>query len=904
MIKNLLPNKILLLLFALVFAKPFKAQHGLNTGTVVTEGVTAPCSLCYSMSNVNVGLTCPATGTFYDSGGSGNNYNNSENFTKTFTVPVGNCISFAFNTFSVEPCCDFLSVYDGPNNTFPLIGTYSGFVSPGVINSTGNSLCFVFSSDASVVYAGWDATPSCVPSCTAAPVPGTAQAAPSQSCVTYNSTLSLSGGVYACGKTYQWQRASNIAGPYSNIAGATSLTAAVNNTVTTFYRCVVTCGGFTAASSPATCSLVPAGSCGLCNIQSIASLPFNSGSQTTCGNGDNVDVGNVANICGSSFYYSGQDAVYSFTPSTAGTITLGVVSPGTYLSLALYQGCPASGGICIGYSQNYCCTWTLCANVNAGQAYYAVVDEWSGAGCFQYTCSISAPGPCVGTISGVTASGSPTQACGSLSSTLTLSGVAACYPTYQWQQSASPGGPWTNIAGQTSATAAITTTQTLYYQCFLSCGGNTAVSSVQQLSVSAFTPPPCSLNSYAASSVTFSYESFGGTVLSGVPDDGLASVAPAFGFPFCFAGQSFNTGYVASNNAFVFDGIACFPNIYPWSFAVYAGVGVSTGWSISMAAPTVNDYTPRNAILCPWEDLYPPAGGTIKYTTLGTAPNRRFIVAWDNVAMYSCTTLSCSTQLKLFETTNNIEIHVATKTLCPSWNSGQAILGLHNYDGTIYVPPVNMTAHNAPTQWTMSNTAYKFSSSCPSQSICGVVLPVAFKAIYGQNVEDIDKLWWETISEENMKEFQVERSMDAINFEVIQTVPAVGKANTYLYNDNSFKHGYVNYYRVTGIDKNGGKHTTGIYPIYSTEQSLMVTAIFPNPANDKLSVGITGRGPNTDCSFVIYDQFGKVLQKEQKVVGGNNLVDIDISILSKGIYIIEIRTSDNMVISKQKFTKM
>jgi hypothetical protein len=900
MIKDLLTKKILVLLFALALVKSVQAQHDPPGGNVVM----APCALCYSMSNVNVGLTCPATGTFFDSGGNGSNYSNSENFTKTFTVPVGNCVSFTFTTFQTESCCDFLSIYDGPNNLSPLIGSYSGVSSPGVVNATGNSITFVWSSDASVVDIGWVASPGCVASCTAAPVAGTAQAAPSQSCVAYASTLSLSGGVYACGKTYQWQSASNIAGPYTNIAGATSVSASVNNTVTTFYRCIVTCGGFTAASSPATCSLVPAGVCGLCNIQSIVSLPFNSGAQTTCGNGDNVNTGNVTNICGTSWYYGGEDAVYSFTPSTAGTITLGVASPGSYVGLTLYQGCPITGGTCVGFYQNWCCTWTLCANVSAGQTYYAVIDSWPWPTCNQYTLSISAPGSCVGSISGVTASGTPTNACGSLTSTLSLNGVAACIPTYQWQQSTSPGGPWTNIAGQTSPTAAITTTQTLYYQCFMSCAGNTAVSSVQQLSVSSFTPPPCSLSTYSASSITYSYENFAGTALAGVPDDGLANTAPTFGFPFCFAGQSFNGGYVASNNAFVFDGISCFPNIYPWSFAVYAGVGVSTGWSISMAAPTVNDYTPRNAILCPWQDLYPPAGGTIKYITLGTAPNRRFIVAWENVAMYSCTTLSCTTQLKMFETSNNIEIHVATKTLCPSWNGGQAILGLHSFDGTIYRPPVNMTAHNAPTQWTMSNTAYRYTSSCPSQSICGVVLPVSFKAIYGQNVDDIDKLWWETVSEENMKEFQVERSIDAVGFDVVQTVPAAGKPNTYLYNDNSFKHGYVNYYRVTGIDKNGGKHTTGIYPIYSTDQKLMVTAIYPNPANDKLSVGITGRAPNTDCQFTIYDQFGKVLQKEQKVVGGNNIVDLDISTLSKGIYIIEIKTSDSMIISKQKFTKM
>ena len=37
----------------------------------------------------------------------------------------------------------------------------------------------------------------------------------------------------------------------------------------------------------------------------------------------------------------------------------------------------------------------------------------------------------------------------------------------------------------------------------------------------------------------------------------------------------------------------------------------------------------------------------------------------------------------LFEGTNIIETHIAQKVLCPTWNSGSAIHGLHNTTGTI-----------------------------------------------------------------------------------------------------------------------------------------------------------------------------------------------------------------------------
>ncbi|MCP4541606.1 MAG: hypothetical protein GY832_31120 [Chloroflexi bacterium] len=60
-----------------------------------------------------------------------------------------------------------------------------------------------------------------------------------------------------------------------------------------------------------------------------------------------------------------------------------------------------------------------------------------------------------------------------------------------------------------------------------------------------------------------------------------------------------------------------------------------------------------------WEDLDPSEyGGTIHYETLGSAPNRRFIVQFENVQHYlSSSTTAVTFQFKLFEGTDEIEIH-------------------------------------------------------------------------------------------------------------------------------------------------------------------------------------------------------------------------------------------------------
>jgi len=42
-------------------------------------------------------------------------------------------------------------------------------------------------------------------------------------------------------------------------------------------------------------------------------------------------------------------------------------------------------------------------------------------------------------------------------------------------------------------------------------------------------------------------------------------------------------------------------------------------------------------------------------------------------------------QIKLFESTNNIEIHIQDQPLCDSWNNGESVLVIINEDETQYI---------------------------------------------------------------------------------------------------------------------------------------------------------------------------------------------------------------------------
>ena len=126
----------------------------------------------YEIDNVNGQTIYTCSGNFYDDGGSGSNYLINKDYTVTFCSDDGNPISIEFTSFYLEynSNCnyDYLRIYDGANASTSQIGKYCGtYNPPGTIVSSGTCLHFVFHSDGSEVFSGWEASISCIapPAC-------------------------------------------------------------------------------------------------------------------------------------------------------------------------------------------------------------------------------------------------------------------------------------------------------------------------------------------------------------------------------------------------------------------------------------------------------------------------------------------------------------------------------------------------------------------------------------------------------------------------------------------------------------------------------------------------------------------------------------------------------------------
>lgn len=123
-----------------------------------------PSNFCSGTTN----LTAPS-GTIADGSGSAN-YNNNANC-KWVIAPAGATqIQLTFTAFDTEANYDTVFVYDGPDETFPVLATWWGNTLPTVINTSSGvgAMCVRFTSDVTQTAGGWSAnyqaygnTPSC-----------------------------------------------------------------------------------------------------------------------------------------------------------------------------------------------------------------------------------------------------------------------------------------------------------------------------------------------------------------------------------------------------------------------------------------------------------------------------------------------------------------------------------------------------------------------------------------------------------------------------------------------------------------------------------------------------------------------------------------------------------------------
>jgi hypothetical protein len=169
------------------------------------------------------------------------------------------------------------------------------------------------------------------------------------------------------------------------------------------------------------------------------------------------------------------------------------------------------------------------------------------------------------------------------------------------------------------------------------------------------------------------------------------------------------------------------------------------------------------------------------------------------------------------------------------------------------------------------------------------VLPVTFVSFTGKHLDNKILLQWITASESNSSHFEIERSMDGVNFSTIGTVRAAGNSRQHItYNFATLAvQGNVHWYRLKQVDKDGKFIYSAIIVIrMNNDQSVL---LLPNPVANSLQL----RGVAINAPLRIYNAWGSLV-----LAAKWNGLSVNVSSLPAGNYSLQIQQGDVTVVKR------
>jgi hypothetical protein len=163
------------------------------------------------------------------------------------------------------------------------------------------------------------------------------------------------------------------------------------------------------------------------------------------------------------------------------------------------------------------------------------------------------------------------------------------------------------------------------------------------------------------------------------------------------------------------------------------------------------------------------------------------------------------------------------------------------------------------------------------------------------HTENLVNIQWTTQSETNSLKFEVEKTVDFTNWQLVGSRDAAGNSSTekhYSLNDEAVE--YEVYYRLKQIDQNGTfeYYNLGLANCEGTNQLM----VFPNPTRGLVTLRYFSNEEIQGASIEIVDVYGKLISsKPTSIVDGSNEFVIDLTNYADATYFIHIRTQQGLL---------
>jgi hypothetical protein len=223
---------------------------------------------------------------------------------------------------------------------------------------------------------------------------------------------------------------------------------------------------------------------------------------------------------------------------------------------------------------------------------------------------------------------------------------------------------------------------------------------------------------------------------------------------------------------------------------------------------------------------------------------------------------------------------VAIKQVVPLGSSmpdGYDPVGIaFNAAGQMYISTLNLTYFNSNLYlWNSTTTApilvNSLSQVVLDLSSCSLpvnILPVRFEQVTATaSSAGTINIYWQVAQQQNIKQFEVERSADGVHWQSIGSISVSRGAagESYSYSDND-PLGERNYYQVLETDWNGKSVYSNIVEVQASGGSGL--KLWPNPASEVLNV----KNPfSVPVSVTLFDGTGRRLLDKKLQPGVNQI---------------------------------
>ncbi len=168
-------------------------------------------------------------------------------------------------------------------------------------------------------------------------------------------------------------------------------------------------------------------------------------------------------------------------------------------------------------------------------------------------------------------------------------------------------------------------------------------------------------------------------------------------------------------------------------------------------------------------------------------------------------------------------------------------------------------------------------------TVSNIFLPIELSAFTAKKQKNNIQLNWQTLLEDKLTYFDIEKSIDGLNFQAVGTQKANNKPSEYTFTDND-NSGSIFYYRLKINESDGSSYYSRTISVEGDKKDFNITKMFPNPTDKILNI----EWQSVDAApvnFILTDVLGRIVSKQNADSReGVNRFKVDTDAFNSGIY--------------------